>query len=181
MMTQCKLCGQRPVYEDYFLCDECFGFKQERNPLSVENDVAVENKKKYRGKKLHPNTCTICGKGPQDTEFYPSEPYRCKPCHQDKARERKAKRLKTWTPLPVEEEVKMDNRGTTCEQEPLSYNPSTMIHLDFRRCLWALAWALEQSPNGNLAEHIVMEICEKVPEVWLKDFMMKSMSSDATH
>jgi hypothetical protein len=136
--------------------------------------------KSYRKKKTRPDKCGKCGLGPEEEDFYPSEPNICKACHQERESIMKLKSQKTWKPIPEND----PDLSSECPPSP-EYDeflkktfaprdtPTQTVILDFGRCSWALTWIRSCVSEGQTLEDVlVREIAEKVPGDWLKAHLL---------
>jgi len=169
-IMSCRLCGSE-LEEGYHLevCELCMGGRS-----SFELPPTYPAKPAYRGKKTKPDKCSKCGKGTDETDFYASEVYVCKPCHLAKSKANKAKQKKLWTSVKETHTIPVNGPVTTNDTTTLQQH---VIQLDFRKCPWALDWFREQFVEKHIS---VLGIARKVPSEWLKERMLREMSQ-GTH
>lgn len=99
----CRICGKRPPYADGMeLCSVCMGIERSEE----EHDVPQQAKATGLAKRIaaeRERPCSICGRIPSQTKFYPSRPDKCVDCIKARIQQEKAQQPPAWSPIEQQE------------------------------------------------------------------------------
>lgn len=116
-------------------CSKCDG------PLPVESvevngpmEAVKEDRRQRLSKNRPPDKCNRCGKAAEDTEWYPSNRYTCKPCLRKREEEVRSESTKLYSELP--EEVLEQATCRACGEKFVPYQHGcTLVKTKCKTCI----------------------------------------------